>query len=136
MTDPNQEPTFSQTSPSPEPEAHHAHHAHHTPHHSDTDQSLFMGILAYIGVLIIIPYLVAKHNPFVKFHIKQGAVLVAIEIVLWVLIQTGMFYLIMPIISIIQLAVIILAIIGIVNVIQKKEKELPVVGSFAKHLKF
>jgi uncharacterized membrane protein len=43
----------------------------------------------------------------------------------------GMWWFLM---NIVQLALLILSIVGIVNVVQKKEKELPFVGSFAKHV--
>ncbi len=109
------------------------HHPHHVEHHSDTDQSLFMGILAYLSVLIVISYLLAKDNPFVKFHIKQGAVLFGIEIILWVAMR--LFWPLMFVIGILQIIIFILSIIGIVNVVQKKENELPLVGKFAKSIK-
>jgi uncharacterized membrane protein len=99
---------------------------------NNTQNSTVMGVLSYIGVLVIVPYLMSKDVPFVKFHIKQGAVLAIIEIVLWVV--SGMFWGLWFFISIIQLATIILSIIGIVNVVEKKEKELPFVGSFAKFI--
>jgi len=92
-----------------------------------------MAVLAYIGILVIIPYLMAKDVPFVKFHIKQGVVLAIIEIILWLI--SGMFWGLWFIIQLIQLVLLILSIIGIVNVVQNKEKELPIVGSLAKHIK-
>jgi len=93
-----------------------------------------MGVLAYIGPLIIVSYLVAKDDPFVKFHIKQGLVLVVIEIVVWLL---GMFMwqTRMPL-QLVNLAVLVLAIIGIVRAAQGKEEKLPLVGGFAKHFNF
>lgn len=93
-----------------------------------------MGVLSYLGILVIIPYLMAKDNPFVKFHIKQGVVLVVIEIVLWAL--SGMFWGLVFIIRIAQLVIFALSIVGIVNVVQHKEKELPLVGPFAKYVTF
>lgn len=102
-------------------------------HPSDSDQSLFMGILCYLGILIIVPLLVSRHNSFVKFHLKQGFVLVICEAVLWFAMR--IFWPLMPIIGILQLIVFVLVIIGIVNVVQKKQKELPLVGKFAKSIK-
>lgn len=100
---------------------------------SDSDQSLFMGILCYLGILIIVPLLISRHNSFVNFHLKQGFALVICEAVLWFAMK--MFWPLMPLIGILQLIVFVLAIIGIVNVVQKKQKELPIVGSFAKSIK-
>jgi len=89
-----------------------------------------MGVLAYLGILVIIPFLMAKNNPFVKFHIKQGLLLVVIEIIVWLL--GGMFlYMFWPILQIINLITLVFAIIGIVNVVNHKESELPIIGSWA-----
>ncbi|HWC57638.1 MAG TPA: hypothetical protein VG621_01645 [Candidatus Paceibacterota bacterium] len=99
------------------------------------DQHTLMGILAYLGPLVIIPYATMKDDSFIKFHIKQGLVLLVLEVILWILSHIFFWYL-WGLVSLINLALLILAIIGIVNVVQKKEKELPVVGSFAKHFTF
>lgn len=96
------------------------------------NKNMLMGILSYIGPLIIIPYIVAKDDPFVKFHIKQGLVLLVIEAVVWVL-GTMLTWQLAMLIGIINLATIVLSIIGIVNVVQGKEKELPLVGTFSQH---
>lgn len=92
-----------------------------------------MAALAYLGILVIIPFLMAKDDPFVKFHIRQGLVLVIIEIGIWVL---GMFmWQLWQILQLINLGVLVLAIVGIVNAINHKEVELPLVGSFAHSFK-
>lgn len=95
------------------------------------DNTTLMSVLAYIGILVLIPLLVSKDNETVKFHIKQGLVLLVIEAAVWVL---GMvMWSLYPILSLVNIAAIVLSIIGIVNVVQKKQSELPVVGQFAKH---
>ncbi|MCI0619819.1 hypothetical protein L0Y40_02170 [Candidatus Wolfebacteria bacterium] len=90
-----------------------------------------MSVLAYIGPLVIISYLFAKDNPFVKFHIKQGLVLFVIEIVAWFL--GMMVWVLWPLVNIVNLITLILSIVGIVNVVKGREKMLPLVGSLAKH---
>jgi len=94
-----------------------------------------MGILSYLGILVIIPLLVAKGDPFVKFHIKQGLVLLIIEIAMWFVVGVFLWQFWM-FLQLINLATLVLAIIGIVNVVQGKEKELPLVGSLAHMLPF
>lgn len=97
------------------------------------EKNTLMAILAYIGPLAIVSFIVAKDDPFVKYHVKQGFVLLTIEIALWAL---GMvLWIIMPLINIVQLAVLVLSIVGIVNVVGGKEKELPIVGKYASHFK-
>ena len=93
-----------------------------------------MGVLAYLGPLVIVPYVTAKDDPFVKFHIKQGLVLFVIEVGTWVL---GMvMWPLMPLLGIVNLATLVLAVIGIMNVLGGKEAELPLVGKFSKHFSF
>jgi uncharacterized membrane protein len=93
-----------------------------------------MGVLAYLGILVIIPLLVSMNDPFVKFHAKQGLVLFCIEVVISA-IGFG-FPPFWMIINLINLAVLVLVIIGIVNVAQHQQKELPIVGSLATYFTF
>ncbi len=90
-----------------------------------------MAVLSYIGPLVIVSYLTSKNDPFVKFHIKQGLVVFGIEVLMWVF--GSMLYSLATILSIIHLATVILSIIGIINAVGGKEKELPVVGGLAKN---
>lgn len=94
-----------------------------------------MGILAYIGPLVIIPLVTVKNDPFVKFHTKQGLVLLVIEVAVWML---GTFIMspLWMVLSLVNLATLILSIIGIINVVNGNEKELPVVGKFSSYFKF
>ncbi len=97
------------------------------------DNTKLMSILAYVSVLILIPFLVAKDNPTVHYHIRQGVVLVAIEIALWIMREILWISFLYPIFGFLHFGLLILSIIGIVNVLQKKEAELPLVGQYAKH---
>lgn len=92
-----------------------------------------MAVLAYFGVLIIIPFIFAKDIPFVKFHIKQGLVLISIGIIVWII---GMLFPgLWQLLQIINLGTLILAIVGIVNALNYKEIELPLTGSFSEYFK-
>lgn len=95
------------------------------------DNTVLMSVLSYIGILVLIPLLTAKENETVRFHIKQGLVLLVLETGIWIIGE--MVWILKPILAIVYLASIILAIIGIVNALQKKQAELPLVGKFAKH---
>ncbi|OGF94685.1 hypothetical protein A2Y47_00725 [Candidatus Giovannonibacteria bacterium RIFCSPLOWO2_12_43_8] len=102
-----------------------------TPQSSAPHDNKLMGILAYLGPFIIVSYIVAKDDPFVKFHIKQGLVLFVIEVAVWFI--GRMFWPFWMILNIVNLSVLILAIIGIVNAAHGEEKELPVVGKYSSH---
>lgn len=98
-----------------------------------------MGVLSYIGILVLVPLLAEKNNRFVKFHANQGLVLIianiiyniAVKIVgnVLALISLGVATIMNSLLGIVGWVFIILAIIGIVNVCQGKAKELPVIGS-------
>jgi uncharacterized membrane protein len=95
------------------------------------DKNVVMGVLAYLGPLVIVSYIVAKNDPFVKFHIKQGLVLLVIEAAIWIL-GMAMWQLWM-ILNIVNLGVVVLSVLGIVNTVQGKEQQLPLVGQFSRY---
>ena len=103
-------------------------------HQPKPEHKTLMGVLSYLGILIIIPFLMAKDDPFVKFHIKQGLLLVIVEIAVWVL-GSSMWQLWM-LLNLVNLATLVLSIIGIVNVVQGNQKELPLIGGLAKNFTF
>ncbi len=96
------------------------------------EKNKLMAVLSYIGPLVIVSYLTAKEDPFVKFHIKQGLVLFVAEVVLWFL-GSMMFYQLWALLNLIHLGLVVFSIIGIVNAFQGKEQELPIIGQYAKH---
>ena len=93
-----------------------------------------MAILAYI--IFFIPLLTdAKNDPFVKYHVKQGLVLFICSAIAWAIVR------VMPIIGwmispLLDLAILALAIIGIMNATNGVEKPLPVIGHFSSNFKF
>ena len=98
------------------------------------EQNMVMAILSYIGPLVIVSYLVAKDDPFVKFHIKQGLVLLVLNVATWIVGSVLMF--LWPILNLVNLGIFVLAIFGIVNVVHKKEANLPLVGNYARYFTF
>jgi len=98
-----------------------------------------MAVFAYLWILIIIPFLTeAKNEPFVKYHLKQGLALIIFELIGWV---AGWFLIFIPFIGWLimwlwWIASFVLAIMGILNVLNGQEKELPIVGQYGKNFKF
>ena len=101
---------------------------------SDSSKNTGMAVLSYLGPLVIISFLSAKEDLFVKFHIKQGFVLLAIEVLIWILSMSLIF--LWFIWNIIHAIVLILIIVGIMNAVKGREKELPLIGKFARHFRF
>lgn len=97
-------------------------------------KNVLMAALSYLGPLVIVSYLTSKDDPFVKFHIKQGLVLLVIEVAVWFLGST--MWQLWALLNLINLGTFILSIVGIVHAVRGQEKELPLVGSFSKHFTF
>lgn len=97
----------------------------------DIDKNKVMGVLAYLGLLVLVPLLAAKDSKFARFHSNQGLVLLIAEVICSVLsgiLSLIPFWLIRLPIYLVQIALFVLAIIGIVNAAGGKAKELPVIG--------
>ena len=91
-----------------------------------------MGILAYLGILALIPYLAEKNNKFVVYHAKIGMNLFLIEVIGSVAISVLAFTLILAPLAalasmVLSIGTLVLSIIGIVNVCQGEAKELPII---------
>jgi uncharacterized membrane protein len=99
------------------------------------ENDTLMGVLCYLGPLVIIPYMTSLDNPFVKFHVKQGIVLFGLEVVLYIAGTMFLFSGLYPIVMLLNLGTLVLAIMGIVNVVGKKEVALPLIGQFADKVK-
>ncbi len=88
-----------------------------------------LALLSYLGILVLIPLLVAKGDKFAQFHARQGLILI-------IFIAAAMFMGVVPVIAwTLGLGCLILAFIGLNNVLRHEKKELPVIGRFAKWLK-
>lgn len=100
-------------------------------------QNTVMAILAYI--LFFIPLLTgdAKKDPFVKYHTKQGLTLFILVVLLNIVGSVMPYFsLWMLINSLLNLGTLVLLVIGIKNVLDKKEVPLPFIGQYADRFKF
>lgn len=102
------------------------------------DKNVVMALLCYLGLLIIIPLVTdAKKDPYVKFHIKQGIVLLVTSVALWI---ASIILAFIPVLGWILvflgwIGLLVLVIMGIVNALTGKENILPVVGKYAGKIK-
>ena len=102
----------------------------------DIEKNKLMGILAYLGILVLIPLFAAKESKFARFHTNQGLILCICGIILYLIcrillaISWKLAALVGIFLWIIEVALLILAIIGIINVVKGRAKELPLVGKY------
>ncbi len=115
----------------------------------DANDNKVMGILAYLGWLVLVPLFAAKDSKFARFHANQGLILVIIYCVIYILaailgaVGTAIaiaayssalmtiFSIITTILYIGASAIALIGmIIGIMNACKGECKELPVIGKF------
>lgn len=98
---------------------------------SQESSDTLMKILCYLGILCLIPYLTVKNNEFIRFHAKQGMTLLVAQVIAWAIsVVPVLGWVVGPMIS---LLLFVLAIMGIINVVNGKKVELPIIGAFAKN---
>lgn len=85
-----------------------------------------MSILAYLGILVLIPIFAEKNNRFVHFHANQGLILFIASFASGVI--SFIPYLGVIVNVVVSVAVLVFAIMGIVNACQGEAKELPIIG--------
>lgn len=112
--------------------------------HKDIEQNKIMALLSYIGILVFVPLLAAKDSKFARFHAGQGLNLL-ISLIAWTIVHRvlmaifrvillpdawRLYSLLGTILSLVYIVFTVLAIIGIVNALNGKAKELPVIGKY------
>ena len=104
-----------------------------TAHNARAEGKHIIAVLSYIWILVVVLFLIgSQKDPFVKYHMKQGLALLVFEAIGWV---AGWVLIFIPIIGwfimwLWWLTSIILAIIGILHVLNGEEKPLPIVGGY------
>ncbi|MCX7919722.1 MAG: hypothetical protein N3A72_09005 [bacterium] len=109
-------------------------------------------VLAYLGILCLVPLLAKKDNKFALFHGKQGLVLFIVEIIVFLVLGIGGMIISMiaglihsilggiigMLIGLLWLVCVLgffaLSIIGIVQSLNGKYWEMPVLGKYAQKL--
>lgn len=91
-----------------------------------------MACLAYVHILVLIPLLTKRDDPFVLFHIKQGLVLLLMALVGWFI--EGSLHFLRPLVSLVEIGLLVLSLIGIYTVIKQQKKPLPLVGHWAERI--
>jgi uncharacterized membrane protein len=102
---------------------------------SDIEKNKVFAVLAYLGILFLVPLLAAKDSKFARYHTNQGIVLFLAFVVAYIAIAimghipfVGCLVLVLfPVVSIGHLVFIVL---GIINAVNGKYKPLPLIGQF------
>jgi uncharacterized membrane protein len=98
-----------------------------------------MAVLAYIGILVLVPIFAAKESKFAKFHANQGLILLIVDVIVAILIMvlsavilaiSWRLYWVSTILSLLYIPLLGFSILGIINAVNGKAKELPLIGKF------
>ncbi len=103
---------------------------------ADIEQNKALALLSYLGVLVLIPIFCAKHSKFARFHANQGLVLAIASAATGILTSlcgillriTWFFWLLEVPVVCLGLGVTAMAVLGIINAVRGKAKELPFIG--------
>lgn len=87
-----------------------------------------LAILSYLNILVVIPLLVSKNKPFLRFHAIQGTILLAF----FAVVVFTMYLPAVPYVFALFYAVCLLS--GLINVIRGGEKHLPLIGRLADRI--
>ena len=104
-------------------------------------EEMMTAILSYLGILVLIPLLVVKKkDEFIKFHLRQGIVLLIVEVIFVIVAQIlgFMFFLgwiIWPLVSLCWIAILIVSIIAILKAIQGEMWKIPVISNYTNMIK-
>ena len=106
----------------------------------DIAQNKAMGILAYIGILVLVPIFAAKGSKWARWHANNGLVLAICEVAVYFTLgllglipYVGIVFTILEWLS--SLAFVGLSVFGIVNAARGKAKEFPLVGGLVSKIK-
>ena len=106
---------------------------------ADVEKNKAMGVLAYLGILVLIPIFAAKESPFARYHANQGLILciacilygVAYSILSSIILAISWrLYFLVSIIGLVGILFAVLCVIGIINAVNGQAKELPLIGKY------
>ncbi|MFH1354484.1 MAG: hypothetical protein ABIH36_04370 [bacterium] len=96
----------------------------------DVDENKLLAALSYVGVLVLAPLLMGRNNSFVRWHAKQGLVIligmvVALMAAAW-----------MPVVgNVLFLVLLIVSVIGLVQALLGRSWRIPIIGQIADSFK-
>lgn len=84
-------------------------------------------ILAYFGILVLIPLFLAKDSKFARFHTNQGVIIFGCYILAYIL---SLIPVLKYLTWVVDVALLVLACLGILSAAKGEAKELPVIGRY------
>lgn len=92
-----------------------------------------LALLCYLGILVFVPLILKPKSDFVRFHLRQGITIFALEVIL-------LFIAIIPLVGLV-LAILgwliagFLSLVGLIQVIRGKYYKIPLINFLADKFK-
>lgn len=111
----------------------------------DIQDNKLMAVLAYLGILVLVPIFAAKDSKFAKFHANQGVILLICEMAFGIvytilsivlgaiLISLGLgivYTILIGLIGLCGLVFLVFTVLGIINAVNGKMTRLPIIGKY------
>lgn len=98
-----------------------------------TSEHSMLAMLSYLSMLVVVPLISGQKDKFVRYHAKQGFVLLVFEFI------TVVVAVIIPFLGAFVATLawfiwLILSLVGLWNVLRHKQAPLPIIGKYAKVL--
>jgi len=94
----------------------------------DIEENKVLAAIGYVWILCLVPLFLKRNSKFAQFHAKQGLVLFVVEIFGWLIFW-------IPLIGwLLGLAVLVFAVLGIMNSLQGRYWEMPLLGKYAQKI--
>lgn len=93
----------------------------------DVENYRIVSLFAYLGFLFIVPLIAGKDSKYARFHTNQGIILFIFSAILAFLVR---FPHVGWIFALGEVVVVIFTILGIINAVTGKARELPLIGKF------
>lgn len=106
------------------------------PKQKDIEDNKLFAAVAYLGILAFIPLLLKKDSPFAQHHGKQGLALFMVWIAWGIVGLVFSLAQLSALVSLGYLALFVLVIIGFTKAWKGELWQMPVIGEYAKKLKF
>ncbi len=94
------------------------------------EQDKLQLVLAYFGILALIPFLTVKDSPYVTYHAKQGLALAAVGFVSLTVIGF------IPVVNLLSCllgpALLVVHVLGILKALKGERWQIPIVSDLAK----
>lgn len=106
----------------------------------DSRNEKLLAAMAYLGILVVVPFFMERKTQFVRYHLGQGVTLFAAEILYGIMYQflaamvlmvSWRLFIIVRILGYAVFVFPVFMVIGIINVVNGQEKELPVIGKIS-----